>query len=303
MQRFKKILFVTGEEPFTHVAFSKSLGFALRNHATITAMDVVDAIPQRRRTFETANGRYDLQELLVADARERLARLLDSAEYNTRSVPEAVVAAGERHIEIISRVLKAEHDLVIIADAEEGYDATTHHILRKAPCPVWLMTPSIDNKQRILAAVDPDPLRPIQELLNDDVLTLAVSLASMENAPLHIVHAWNTPGGAWAGVSISDQKAYRDQTLERHRESLEQLLERHRIPDDTVVHFLEGRPDKAIRQVVLRRNITTIVMGTVARSGIPGLIIGNTAERILRSVSCSVIAVKPQGFETPVRLP
>jgi nucleotide-binding universal stress UspA family protein len=41
-------------------------------------------------------------------------------------------------------------------------------------------------------------------------------------------------------------------------------------------------------------------MGTVSRTGIRGLIIGNTAETILRSVRCSVLAVKPEGFVTPV---
>jgi nucleotide-binding universal stress UspA family protein len=47
-------------------------------------------------------------------------------------------------------------------------------------------------------------------------------------------------------------------------------------------------------------NVDLIVMGTVARIGIPGLIIGNTAESIFEQVKCSVLAIKPDGFETPV---
>ena len=43
-------------------------------------------------------------------------------------------------------------------------------------------------------------------------------------------------------------------------------------------------------------------MGTVSRTGIAGLIIGNTAETILRSVRCSVLAVKPEGFVSPVSI-
>ncbi len=45
-----------------------------------------------------------------------------------------------------------------------------------------------------------------------------------------------------------------------------------------------------------------VVMGTVARTGISGFIIGNTAEAILSQIECSVVAVKPSGFVTPVRL-
>jgi nucleotide-binding universal stress UspA family protein len=45
-----------------------------------------------------------------------------------------------------------------------------------------------------------------------------------------------------------------------------------------------------------------IVMGTLARVGIPGLFIGNTAERALDHVDCDILAIKPKGFVTPVRL-
>jgi universal stress protein E len=42
-------------------------------------------------------------------------------------------------------------------------------------------------------------------------------------------------------------------------------------------------------------------MGTVCRIGIAGLFIGNTAESILGEVSYSVLTLKPDGFETPVK--
>jgi len=51
---------------------------------------------------------------------------------------------------------------------------------------------------------------------------------------------------------------------------------------------------KRIRQADL------VVMGTVSRTGIPGLLIGNTAEVILNNLECSVLAVKPADFATPV---
>jgi nucleotide-binding universal stress UspA family protein len=43
-----------------------------------------------------------------------------------------------------------------------------------------------------------------------------------------------------------------------------------------------------------------VVMGTVGRTGIPGLIMGNSAETILQQVDCSVLAIKPPGFIAPV---
>ena len=55
--------------------------------------------------------------------------------------------------------------------------------------------------------------------------------------------------------------------------------------------------------MITRLQADLVVMGTVARTGISGLLIGNTAEAILEQVQCSVLAVKPHGFVSPVRLP
>lgn len=41
-------------------------------------------------------------------------------------------------------------------------------------------------------------------------------------------------------------------------------------------------------------------MGTVSRTGLPGIFIGNTAETVLQQVDSAVLTVKPPGFVTPV---
>jgi nucleotide-binding universal stress UspA family protein len=43
-----------------------------------------------------------------------------------------------------------------------------------------------------------------------------------------------------------------------------------------------------------------LLIGTGSRTGVGGLVMGNTVEEILKRVECSVIAVKPEGFESPV---
>jgi nucleotide-binding universal stress UspA family protein len=52
--------------------------------------------------------------------------------------------------------------------------------------------------------------------------------------------------------------------------------------------------------VVRKRKIDLLVMGTICRTGIPGFIIGNTAEKVLDTINCSVLTVKPVGFVSPV---
>ena len=67
------------------------------------------------------------------------------------------------------------------------------------------------------------------------------------------------------------------------------------------VHVLQGEPGEIIPKFIHEHNADLLVMGTVARSGIAGLLTGNIAEQILSRVECSVLAIKPEGFVSPIR--
>ena len=43
-------------------------------------------------------------------------------------------------------------------------------------------------------------------------------------------------------------------------------------------------------------------MGTLSRGGVAGLLIGNTAERVVNRVDCSLLTIKPEDFISPVTL-
>ncbi len=66
------------------------------------------------------------------------------------------------------------------------------------------------------------------------------------------------------------------------------------------IQLLKGEPRVLIPELAQQERINLIVMGTVCRTGIPGFLIGNTAESVLHQVDTSVLTVKPEGFVTPV---
>ncbi|MEZ6077377.1 MAG: universal stress protein [Pirellulaceae bacterium] len=57
--------------------------------------------------------------------------------------------------------------------------------------------------------------------------------------------------------------------------------------------MLEGEPSEAIPELCKQEQADLLICGTVARQGIPGLLLGNTAERIVNRVGCSILAVTP----------
>ena len=65
---------------------------------------------------------------------------------------------------------------------------------------------------------------------------------------------------------------------------------------NTQLHLLKGSPDEEIPRLSRKIEADLVVIGTVARTGIAGLFIGNTAETIFNQLDCSVLAVKPRGL-------
>jgi len=66
------------------------------------------------------------------------------------------------------------------------------------------------------------------------------------------------------------------------------------------VHLRHAPPAEAIRSAADEVKADLLVMGTVCRTGIAGFLIGNTAETVIPDASCSLLALKPEGFVSPV---
>ncbi len=158
-----------------------------------------------------------------------------------------------------------------------------------------------------MAAVDPDPSDEVKNTLNTKIMELATSLARLEGSEFHVVHAWKIYSETMlirsGGLSKCEVDSLGRETRKMYKGWLNELIEKYapETPKDRI-HLQKGDAGILIPALVKRKRIELIVMGTVSRTGIAGLFIGNTAEKVLRNVDCSVLIVKPDGFVTPVRL-
>jgi nucleotide-binding universal stress UspA family protein len=82
-----------------------------------------------------------------------------------------------------------------------------------------------------------------------------------------------------------------------HIKWLDDFLEQYDLQHHK--HVMQGWADEVIAEFAELHQVDLIVMETMCRTGIPGFFIGNTAEKILHRIDCSVLAVKPNGFITP----
>lgn len=299
MKRFKNILAVFNNIIGDDDTLAQAAALAKRNEARLTVVEVIeDAV--WRPSF-------------IAEREKHLHRLTASFQQEGVTLGSAVLK-GTPFLEIIRQVLRENHDLVVMtADGAGGYrdlffGSTSLRLMRKCPCPVWVTKPGPQNSYaRIMAAVGPAPDEMSEHRLNATIMDLASSLAHLNDSELHVVHAWDVTGNDIDTLGSETTDEIRSQILQKHeqvhREPLERLLDRYKLQDPKHrIHLVRGAPEFMLPQLASTVGIDLMVMGTISRTGIPGFIIGNTAELILRQVSCAVLTVKPEGFVTPVTL-
>jgi nucleotide-binding universal stress UspA family protein len=219
------------------------------------------------------------------------------------------VVSGAPPVEVIERVERLGHDLVLTIPMPPlrrrglGSASTTMHLLRKCPVPVWVHSPLTATAAAVLVALG--PLEQTSHDLNIKLLELGSSLALTGDSELHVVHGWRLEGEKMIRsprLGYSDEEIAAMGSAVRAEAEMEigKLLDAVPGARDASVILRNGEAADVIVDAIDAVNPATVVMGTLARSGIPGYIIGNTAERVLVGVDRSVLAVKPEGFVSPV---
>lgn len=321
MSTFQNILYVV-EEPDVgqDAAIARAVSLAQNNQARLSLLYVAD--PPRVGPFADWLSADDLRARLREEERKRIEDLL--APHRGKLAVDIDVRFGKRFVEVVRDVLANGRDLVIKAAGFGGaheylFGGTDQHLLRKCPCPVWILyRETTTNYGRILAAVDFDPWEEAdeaeEERLNHRILQLASSLALSDFAELHIAHAWESIADNMIrifGSELSENQASTNLDRERlgHQHKLDLLgaTLREAIGNEAYgylsprFHLRKGNARTVIPDIASELGADLVVMGTVSRTGIPGFLIGNTAEVILNNIECSVLAVKPEGFVSPIK--
>jgi len=321
MKRFSNILLVVDERTDYSAALKRGATLARKNQARLTVCAMVDTVPSEVRIGAIRITPRQVLDVATARKREWLENTVNSVATDRVSIDKKVLV-GKPFIEIIRQVLRNDHDLIIkCADADSAlreilFSSTDKHLMRKCPCPVWLVKPTERHKYlRILAAVDQDPEEPAKDTLNRQILEMSTSMALAEYSEAHIVHAWEVFGESlltshkW-NFSEAEYEAMLAEEATGRRRWLKNLVKDYGTSTDTnndgaldiQFHVVQGPAQFVVSDLARELAVDLVVMGTVARTGIEGFFMGNTAESILGQLDCSVLTIKPPGFTSPVTL-
>lgn len=310
MEQFHNILYVSDGLADDAQALQQAMSIARNNRAELKTLIICPGLPPELAGYQ---GKY--QDSLVQQLSASIQSAREHIDADGADSPVAIeVECGSMPTErIIRHVLKDGHELVMKeAERKEGargFRAVDMELLRKCPCPVWLSRPSGRRwrDMHVGVAIDPETRETEGQDLSRRLLQLSRSVADTCNGVLVVISCWDYPfedylrSSPW--VRMPDEELSRAVTHAHHRhgKALNKVIGASGIGGKIQLHHVRGRADQMIPLAAANRDIDILVMGTVARTGIPGFVIGNTAENVLQKLECSLLAMKPDGFVSPVK--
>ena len=304
---FNHILCVLNATHHADEVFTHAVHIAQKNQAKLSVLLALESLPPSASMVMESASYMESQQSIENNAKSWLDEKV--AQWSLRYPMTAQVTVGSPIDDIEACINEINADLVIrhteegIIDAIAGTDDV--HLIHQASCPVLVTHHTLPNDyKRILVAVDANYHYAEDEVaqrkqLNASLISLAEKLAQQEKAKVSIVSVYDVYPSALLGDGFISVPM---EVMEDEAESIE--TEQTQV----IKQLLDGTSDDFSPEVLVKRGsarielpdiakelaVDLVIMGTVARVGIPGLLIGNTVASVISQLECAVLAVKPE---------
>ena len=301
----KRILAVVDAERENQPALSRAYELASKTGAKVTAMMVVYDLSYDMTTMLSPDERESMRDAVTKEHAKWLSAQLKEqgfsetdivVEWNNRAYESIIYFALNNQIDLVVKATKNHDDLASVI-----FTPTDWHLMRKCPRPVLLVKEhDWPEGGEIIAAVNVGTEDDEHAALNDKLTIIANDYASLLKGNVNLVNSYpSTPLNIAIEVPEFDPDTYHDAVKTHHTKEMRSHALKYGIPEDKCV-VKEGLPEKVIPQVAKTLDAELVVIGTVGRVGISAALIGNTAEHVIDELNCDVLAIKPDGFESPL---
>ena len=309
MQNFKHILLVlesTDQAAKTAINYCKQISAA--SGASVTVIDVLKPIPNRWTDF--------MHSLLgkEADLTLRVKRIDDLEIFLKKHDAHWPVKllTGTAVTEITQFVVDNKIDLVIkpqLHDDEQTFGSLAKQLVRKCPAAVMLVKAKRKMRiENIIAAIDPEPDDLIAEEVNVSILLYSKQISSLLQSSFKIYAAWHIFAESYlesSRMQIADDEIRKIRTKIK-KERLAFLHQQSKTSGleltDKDITLVKGIASRTLPVAINKAKCDLLILGSAGRVGVPGILIGNTAEFLLDTVKCSMLVLKPPGYKTPLKL-
>ncbi|GAB5380668.1 MAG: universal stress protein UspE [Aliiglaciecola sp.] len=309
MSIFNKILAVVEPEEIQQKSLKRAITIAQKTGASVTAFLSIYDFSYEMTTMLSVDERETMRQAVVDDRTDWLAKLAEPiAESTSISIDVKVVWHNRPYESILYEVIDNSYDLIVKGTQQHDslksviFTPTDWHLIRKSPVPVLLVKEhDWPENGNIIAAVDVGTQDEEHQSLNTNITRYANHFATLLNGHVNLVNSYpGTPVNIAIEIPEFDPVGYTESVKKHHLDSMDKHARQHAIqPERCFVE--EGLPEDIIPQIAGIIDAELVIMGTVGRSGITAALIGNTAEHVIDSLNCDVLALKPDKFECPIQ--
>ncbi len=307
MNALKNILVVIDSNDDVQHAMARAVVLAKATGAKLTAFLSIYDFSYEMTTMLSIGERDAMRKAVVDDKRLWLVGLVEEQYGEDADITVDVLWHNRPFEAIIEMAIKNKFDLIVkgthLHDTLKSiiFTPTDWHLLRKSPCPVLLVKElEWAENGKILAAVHTGSDAEHHKSLNEKILNESMGLANLINADVHIVNAYpGTPVNIAIEIPEFDPSEYNSVVKAHHNQAVAELAGVFNL-DKERTHIAEGLPEDVIPEVCQEIGAELLVIGTIGRTGFSAAIIGNTAEHVLDQINCDVLAIKPDGYVSPL---
>jgi nucleotide-binding universal stress UspA family protein len=313
MKQFNNILICGHPDHIDMKLLEHAADIAASNKANVKVIHVITDYPKDVRTWWNVRNPGKLREKIISEREDFLDGLVENliklgVENATRKL-----LWGEPIVEIAKETLHQNYDMLMMVSKHKGkasYGALGHassDLIRQCPCPIWVTKKKVKRRVHSIVACLGGSAGEIKlEDTNAKILDHAAAIAKAEHSELHIVHVMPPYGSEKKSNKDeinSDLAAFLDHVRDSIKTPCNRFLADYDMSvNDAQIHLLIGPPATTIPEFVESKGADLVVMATAAYTGLSSLIVGNTAEKVLKRINSPLLVVKSDAFSAQFNL-
>ena len=304
MVKLNNILVIFDEKNEQQTAMERALELARLTGARIHIVATI---------FSTLNFSYSqlqidtesiLRDSLQGRLSNELKKFIASLDNSDIDISYETLWSPRPAIDIAEICANQSFDLLIkTANKHHLFDGIFHtpldwHLLRECACAVMLVSNNNHTSDSpLIVAIDANTDDQAHSNLNDKLLHTASFISELFNNQILAVNACPPlPVMTDLEYASVDPASYLTDMKKVALENTMKVVDDYNL-DESNIKILEGIPEEIIPEFAEKIDSRLIILGTVSRSGLNGMFMGNTAEQLLHNLQCDILAIKPDNVE------
>lgn len=302
MFRCKEILVVVETSDINSTALKRAVWLTRHTNAHLTILYIAySALIAMQSHFRQRYAQSEKQALIKKDF-EWLNRLVSSFRFNDLDIETKIKWGSSANTIIAEQVAHNNYDLVIKRAGSnknsfvDSFFSTDMDLLRHCACPVMLVAEDRKHRGGVLCAVDTETSVASNQSFNEELTKQACQISEYFGTQTHLVNSYfDDLENMYINIPDTSEPPIEHVAQRQHQQDLENLAKLHAITTANQ-HLEQGHPDHVIPKVADRTDVSLLVMGIKTRIGLNEFLFGHTAEHILDSIHCDVLAIPPNAF-------